>query len=271
MFKFDPEKRYLMPAHFGVRGGKGSGSYGDTIGMSVTYLTDREMLSRYMPEPMEVGAEPLVTVSYSMNREIEWLAGASYNIVGVNAAAVFNGEVDHVEGTFCLVMWENLTDPIISGREGEGIPKIYADIPDHTVFRGEYHALASYRGHKIVDITVRDLKPVPQERIDAMKQAAEKAEDDSVTRGWMGWKYIPRTGQPGAEVSHATYYPSSGNIKEASIGSGEIEWHRLTWEQNPTQFHIINALEELPIIEYRTAMVTRSSSTILPKPVRALR
>jgi len=269
MFKFDPQKRYLMPAHFGVRGGKGSGSYGDVTGMSVTYLTDRDILSKYMPEPMGVGAEPLVTVSSSMSREIEWLAGGSYNIVGVNASAVFNGEVDHITGSFCLVMWENLTDPIISGREGEGIPKIYADIPDHTAFRGEHHALASYRGHKIVDITVKDLKPVPQDRIDAMNQAAQGADSDN--GGWMGWKYIPNTGKPGAEVSHATLYPSSGNVKEMSVGTGEVKWHRLTWEQNPTQHHIVNALEELPIIEYRAATVTRSSSTILPKPVRPLR
>ena len=269
MFKFDPEKRYLMPAHFGVRGGKGSGSYGDVIGVSVTYLTDREMLSRYMPEPMEVGAEPLVTVSYSMNREIEWLAGGSYNILGVNAAAVFNGEVDHVVGSFCLVMWENLTDPIIIGREGEGIPKIYADIPDHTTFAGEYRALASYRGHKIVDITVKDLQPVPQERIDAMNEAAQNA--DGEQRGWMGWKYIPNTGRPGAAVSHATLYPSSGRVKEMSLGTGKVEWHRLTWEQNPTQHHIVNALEELPILEYRSATVTRSANTILPKPIKQLR
>lgn len=44
--------------------------------MSITYLTDREMLSRYLPEGFEVGQEPLMTVSYSLNREIEWLAGS---------------------------------------------------------------------------------------------------------------------------------------------------------------------------------------------------
>jgi len=37
-----------------------------------------------------------------------------------------------------------------------------------------------------------------------------------------------------------------------------VEWHRLTWEQNPTQFHIVNALKRLPILEYREATVAKS-------------
>ena len=260
MFKFDPQSHYMMPAHFGPRVSKGSARYGDVTTMAVTYLTDRDMLARYLPEPFEVGQEPLISVSYSMYREIEWLAGGSYNVVGVSASAVFSGEVDHLEGIFSLVMWENLTDPILVGREVFGIPKIYAEIEDHTIFQGEWRTSASYRGHKIVDIMVKDLNPVTHGQTEGVG-------------GLMCFKYIPKIGEPGAEVSYATLFPASGTTKEAWIGTGEVRWHHLTWEQNPTQYHIVNALEELPIIEYRAAMVTKGSSdlSVPSEPARPLR
>jgi acetoacetate decarboxylase len=160
MFTFDPESLYMMPAHFGPRFRRGSAAYGDVTTIAITYLTDRKLLAQYLPEPFEVGQEPLVSVSYAMNREIEWLAGGCYNIIGVNVSAVFKGRVDQVTGNYCLVMWENLTDPILTGREIQGIPKIYADIPDHTIYEGVWRTSASYRGHKIVDLMIKDLQPL---------------------------------------------------------------------------------------------------------------
>ena len=57
------------------------------------------------------------------------------------------------------------------------------------------------------------------------------------------------------------------------LGEGNVDWNRLTWEQNPTQFHIVNALEQLPIVEYRPAMITRGATNlVLPqRPTRVLR
>lgn len=269
MFRFDPKSQYMMPAHFGPRQfGKATARYNDVTTLSIGYLTDREKLSRYLPEPFEVGAEPLVSVSYSMNREIDWLAGRSYNILGVNASAVFRGEVDHIAGSYCLVLWENLTDPILTGREIQGIPKIYADIQDHSIIGGVWSTSASHWGHKFVDLSARDLRPASDGELDALRKASNSG-------NWMGWKYIPTTGSgaPGAEVSHATLFPTSTTIREAWYGTGALEWHRLTWEQNPTQFHIVNALEELPILETRYALVTKGGSDLaVPgRAVRALR
>ena len=43
---------------------------------------------------------------------------------------------------------------------------------------------------------------------------------------------------------------------------GEIDWAHLTWEQNPTQYQIVNALEGLPIVAYLPAMVTKGSANL---------
>jgi len=267
MFKFEKDRSYMMPFHFGPRpAGRGTGQYHDVTTMIVSYLTDRDILTQYLPKPFEVGEEPIVSVSYSMNKEIDWLAGHSYNIIGVNASVVFNGEEDHLSGNYPLVLWENLTDPILTGREIEGIPKVYADIPDHSIIEGEWRASASHFGHKIVDLTIKGLHPLTKEQIEEMRKAAEKSH-------WMGWKYIPKIGEPGAAVSHATLFPTAGVTTEAWLGKGEVKWQHLTWEQNPTQFHIVNALADLPIIEYRIALVLKGSSNLAlaVKPKRVIR
>jgi len=57
------------------------------------------------------------------------------------------------------------------------------------------------------------------------------------------------------------------------IGAGEVNWNHLTWEQNPTQYHIANALADLPNIEYSHAIMTKGSTNlmILDRLPRALR
>ncbi len=267
MFRFDPTSSYMMPAHFGPRplNPRASGWYHDVTAMVVTYMTDREKLAQHLPAPFQVGPEPLVSVFYACNRQVDWLAGHGYNMVAVNASAVFNGENDQLVGQFCLVMWENLTDPILTGRELQGIPKIYADIPDHSVIGGDWHATASHFGHKIVDIAISNLEPVSDEDLAAGQAAA----GDSTP---MGWRYLPGVSGFGETTSGATAYPSENLLASAQVGIGDITWHELTWEQNPTQFHIVNALAALPVLEQRPALVTKGSTNLivlddLPRPI----
>ena len=84
--------------------------------MVVPFLTDLERLAAYLPEPYEVAENPIVTITYARNRQVDWLAGHGYNLIGVSAAAVFKGEKETLEGSYTLVMWENLADPILTGR-----------------------------------------------------------------------------------------------------------------------------------------------------------
>ena len=59
MFELDPHSSYLMPAHFGPRplSPKASGWYRNVTSMTVAFLTDREKLAAYLPEPWEVAEE----------------------------------------------------------------------------------------------------------------------------------------------------------------------------------------------------------------------
>ena len=160
MFKFDPYGSYMMPAHFGPRplSPKSSGWYRDVTAMTIPFLSDRERLSAWMPPRFAVAEEPVVTVTYACNRQVDWLAGHGYNLIAVSVAAQFSGERETLKGNYCLVMWENLTDPILTGRELQGIPKLYADIEDHAVLDGDWRTSASHFGHKMLDMHVTGLR-----------------------------------------------------------------------------------------------------------------
>ncbi|MFC1776172.1 3-hydroxyacyl-CoA dehydrogenase NAD-binding domain-containing protein [Pseudomonadota bacterium] len=258
MFKFKPYESYMMPAHFGPlpQGEKPSGWYRDVTMMVVPYLTDREKLAAHLPHPFTVGEQPVVTVVYCCSKDVDWLAGRGYNLVAVTASAVFNGENEQLEGQYSLVWWENLADAILSGRERTGIPKIFGDIPDHSVVDDQWHTSVSHFGSKILDMSIKNLRvPTPQE-VETAQKATEGKDHP------MAWRYLPEVGGFGPALSEPTTFPSDSLYTGAWVGEGKVDWNHLTWEQNPTQCHIANALADLPVLGYLPAMVTTGSTNL---------
>jgi 3-hydroxybutyryl-CoA dehydrogenase len=248
----------MMPAHFGGlhQGENTSGWYRDVTMMVVPFLTDREKLAAYLPSPFTVGEQAVVTVAYAHSKDVDWLAGRGYNLVAVTASAIFNGENEQLEGQYSLVWWENLADAILSGRELTGIPKIFADITDHTITDGNWHTSVSHFDNQILDMSVSNLRAPSPEEIAATK-AAQEGKDHP-----MAWRYIPGVGGFGASVSEPTTFPSDNVYTGAWIGEGSLDWNHLTFEQNPTQYHIVNALADLPVLAYLPAMVTKGSTNL---------
>jgi len=260
MFSLDPSATYLMPVHFGPRytGEKSSGWYHDVTVLAVPFRTERASIEALLPSCFEVADDAVVTVYYACNKNIDWLAGHGYNMVGVNARAVFLGADSPLEGNYSLVIWENLADPILVGREVQGIPKLYADIPEHLIEEGVWRCSASHFGNKIVDLCAHDFVEVPTEQVAAARTAQEGKEHP------LTWRYIPAVGGYGApSVSEAVTFPSENIYSCVMVGEGTVRWNNLRWEDNPTQFHIVNTLEQLPVLEYLPAIVTRGSTNLV--------
>ena len=79
-YKFKPGSMYRMPTHFGPTTGPRQGEGGRRFAnegspkvtrRSVSFLTNRDQLEGLLPEGLELGAEPVVTVSASYITEIE--------------------------------------------------------------------------------------------------------------------------------------------------------------------------------------------------------
>lgn len=263
MFKFDDNKCYAMPAHFGGYDYVPTGTcYRDVVSITCTYRTDGDRLADYLPEPFEP-IRPELSVTYSQCRECEWMMGSGYNLVEVCAPARFNGRRDRIEGDFALVVWENRTAPILGGREETGIPKIYADIEDLHIFQQNYFTNASYEGNTFLRLELTGVQPVTEQQLAAMKAPR----DD---RALFGWRYIPNVGGPGAALSQPILYPQAGELSSAWTGTGTVQWTQLRPEQNPTQWHIIKALAELPIIEMSPAVMTKAVAILKSMQARVL-
>ncbi len=264
MFKLEENKSYNMPVHFGG-GNPPTPDFAvyvrDFVGLTYTCTTDGDQLANYVPEGFQL-LRPEIMYGFGHLGKVDFLAGGSYNIIRADVPVRFNGTRDRLEGNYNLVTWENLTEPIIGGREQNGVPKIYADIQDlHSI--PDYPPLpnvwtnASHGGNTFVRMTMSNLKPIEGEQLAAM-QAAQR------TANMFCWRYIPNVNQRGAALSQFVLYPSSIEISSAWEGSGAVEWIKQRIEQNPGQFNIINALAELPIREM--APVSMISGVLAMKP-----
>ena len=263
-YQFERDKMYRMPTHFGPRTGPRRGPDGRkfecrdnpySTSFSVSFLSNPSQLEKHLPPGFMLDGEPLVTVSASYITEIEWLAGRGYNTLGASFPVRFEGEVDQLSGNFLTVLWENLTDPILTGREEIGFSKIYCELPTPTRLRGEHHIIASWLGFKFLDLTVRDLRQQSPEEI-------ENAGQSQTGAGILHYKYMPRTGEWGTDdAAYAVLTPAetpNQRVLERHVGEGHLQFHSARWEDMPTQYNIVNALADLEVREYRGASLTKT-------------
>lgn len=263
-YELDANAMYRMPTHFGARTGPRRGPDGRKFEcrdnprssiFSLSFLTDAAQLEAFLPPGFSLAGEPIVTVSASYMSEIEWLAGRGYNTLGVSFPARYQGAQDDVRGSFLTVLWENLTDPIITGREELGFSKIYCELPPPVQLRGQHHITASWLGFKFLDMQLENLQAQSRGQIESLLGRATDS-------GILHYKYMPRTGEWGkADIAYATLTPAetpNRRVLERYIGDGRLAFHHARWEDMPTQYNIVNAFADLEIREYRGASLTKT-------------
>lgn len=143
------------------------------------------------------------------------------------------------------------------------MPKIYADIEDLHIIQPNYYTNASYEGNTFLNLEMIGAKPVVGELLAKMQVSTAEL-------NVFGWRYIPKVGGPGADLSQPILYPQGAKIYRAWIGSGAVKWTVLSWEQNPGQCHIIKALAKLPILEMASAFMTKGIVILKPNNGRVL-
>ncbi len=287
-YKLQPGRMYLMPTHFGPAPGPRQGPDGrgfdcqDTpqaVSYSVSFLTRAEQLDALLPAGFRLAGEPVVTVTVSYLTEIEWLAGRGYNTLGVSFPAEYAGVRDRARGPFLAVLWENLADPILTGREQLGFSKIYCGIPPPVVLKGETRCTAEWLGFTFMDMSLTDMEstpvavveakvsevkaPVAKDKAPVVKEEAGAANPHhSVLTGTLHYRYIPRTGEWGkADAEYAVLTPSAAPNRKVIAqqnGKGEVRFHRAAWQDLPTQYHIVNAFAELEQVAFRGATIVET-------------
>lgn len=263
-YSFQPNAMYRMPTHFGPRTGPRRGPDGKgfdcidspkSIAYSVSYLTHAAAAEAILPPGFALNGEPVVTVSATYMKEIDWLAGRGYNTLGASVPVTYSGRVDSVTGSLLLVLWENLADPILTGREELGFSKIYCELPEPVVYNGASHCVGSWLGFRFLDLRLHEMTELSGQEITAQSSSAGGD-------GTLHYKYVPRTGEWGtADAEYAVLTPAhtpNRRVLGMRRGQGKVEWHRARWEDMPTQYNIVNCLADLEILEYRGATITQT-------------
>ena len=259
-YTFQQGMQYRMPTHFGPALGPRQGPGGrryecednpKSTHIAVSFETNPDQLSALLPEGFELD-EPIATVTLTHMKEIEWLAGRGYATLGLTFPATFRGQEDTAHGPFLTVLWENLADPIITGREDIGFSKIYCELPEPRFCNGEAHGMAAWLGFQFLDISVVNMSE-KEEGGGTVKKSVD---------GTLHYKYMPRTMDWGeSDLAYAVITPSTGGhqrIVEAWTGEGTISWHRARWEDLPTQYNIVNTFADLEIKRIVSGTVSRT-------------
>jgi Acetoacetate decarboxylase (ADC) len=258
-YRFEAGRIYRMPTHFGPAPGPRQmpdGIAADPkrnprrLSIAASFLTEAALLERHLPEGFALAHEPVVTVEFRYYTGVDWLAGRGYTMINVSWPATFTGRRDKAIGSFLAVVWENLADPIITGRGETGSPKIYAEIAEPRLWDGAQICAAGWMSFRFLDLTVSELRDAPP--------SPTMPRSD----GTLMLKYVPRTGAWGeAELHQVTLTPASDPdrmVERQQVGVGAVRFHRATWSDLPTMHHVVDALAELPIIEPRGGSLTYS-------------
>ena len=133
---------WRMPTSFGpmpgprqdFHGRPHNGSNATFKTASIKIKSSRTVLENLFPNDKLRFASPdtvaHATFAATQLDNLEWLGGRGYSHFGLYIHGVQytkdNGET--VTGTYLPLLFENLTDPILSGREELGFPKLFAEL-----------------------------------------------------------------------------------------------------------------------------------------------
>jgi hypothetical protein len=245
--KFDSAYTYRMPVAFGPLPGPRQtlpdcgprSSEASFRLLTLRFTSTAEALGELLPPGLELAGEPVVTVEYTELSDVPWLAGRGYDTFAIKLPARFEGRQDRVTGSFVAVVWENMADPIITGRDELGYAKLFADLSSEPDGAGGHRCVASWDGHTFAELElegITDVAPGPA-----------PAQGDGV----MNFRYVPAV-DAGAEpdAMGPVLIPSVGGVDiiRQATAQGRVRFVKSTWEQLPTFYNIVNTLESLPVV-----------------------
>lgn len=266
--RLDPTKLYMMPQIMGPLYEKEDLpkiQYPQSESIGIQFLTEVEAVRALVPDCYDVAQEVVVKVVFGYHKGIEFLAGGAYNIATVQVASVFDGEKDHVEGDFILVMFENQTRPIILGREFLGVPKIYADIPSPRIMLdGNLRCEASFLGHLLFGI---DLPPMKKQNRLIRNLASKQIN----SRPWLAYKYIPSFEDP-PDADYPTLTRNDIEVESFWMGNaGSLYFGTATKDDIGPTVGVLDALRSIPFIELKQSFHIKGSAVLRVDQSRRLR
>ncbi|EPQ32129.1 uncharacterized protein PFL1_00326 [Pseudozyma flocculosa PF-1] len=219
--------------------------------------------------------EAITTVTIQVMRlsNLPWLAGRGYDTLGVYFNNVAyrpaadasdpGAEISAQSGSFLAVLFENLCDPIVTGREELGFPKVFADLAggfarsEETDEETTFNFTASTFAHDFLTLSIPGLTAVPPSTpsplFDAANETRHHSRDETLTH-----RFVPAVGAPkrGREpdADYAVFVgpaPVPPLLKQHwqsdQLDGVDVRVRPASFQQAPTLHHIIGGLDTLDL------------------------
>lgn len=216
--------------------------YATVESLMLQYETDPDAIPPLLPEPFRPGKSPTVSVLFNDNNGVDFMAGGGYRLAAISVSAQFDGEMGHLDGDYVLVMPEDSTLPILSGRELLGMPKIFADISSIRIMsEGHLRCEACLWGHLLFGI---DITPPLKEQNVLIRKVASAQSSKAPS---FGYKYIASLDGP-PDADYPTIMWNDVSMEQLSLGKGGEFYVGNPSELDVGDFKpLIDALRSLPV------------------------
>jgi hypothetical protein len=216
---------------------------------SIKFRTSKTFLQNLFPNEkfsfQAPGTVAYASLSSTTLYNIAWLGGTGYDSLGLHIHGVQYQANDGTvyKGAYMPVLFENLADTIISGREDFGLPKLFAGLKTYRT-GSSYSMKASWRDSPFCNVSLEGLEPFNSNSSNGTEAPEEQ--------GIFVYKYIPAVGKPGqADIEYPVMLPKSKTklekVYKAERASFTID--SKSWEALPTLHHIVSRMAEMPVYE----------------------
>lgn len=239
--------------------------------LSIRFRSSRTFLQNLLP-PGFAFTSPATNVSASISCTtldgLTWLGGGGYNHLGLYIHGVNYTKQDgsKVFGTYIPVLFVNMADAIITGRDEVGYPKVFADISITEMTDSEgYRITLSWNGAQFGDFGIKSLRPhehsvngVNGETLKPTKPGPGPPPPPS-EQGHLVFRYVPAVGEFGkTDARYAVLCPypdsaASGKQEKQQTSSASIKFQALDWKRLPTLHNITKTLAKMPIYSIEKA------------------
>lgn len=271
-----PELYFRMPIAFGPSPGPRQDIWGNPrpslaqtfVTASIKFKTSATFLKNLFPTESfsfkSPGSVAYASFSITTLGNMVWLGGGGYNHFGLYIHGVQYTKKDGttIDGTYMPLLFESLADPIVSGRDELGMPKVYCAIDIHRRSKS-YRMQASWQGAKFCDFTLEGLSSVDP----ATEKGTIGGESDY---GILVYKYIPAVGRDMRGKSDCEYPVVVPHEEESSVVPSTVKYvtlaekagvrfDKLDLDALPTLHHIVSVLADVPIYEVVKAKVVEGT------------
>ncbi|KAI6997811.1 FAD/NAD(P)-binding domain-containing protein [Hortaea werneckii] len=240
----------------------------------VRFRTSRTYLQNILPPGFDFatpGTKVYASISCTALDNMTWLGGKGYNHCGlyIHGVSYTKRDGSKLHGSYLPLLFENLTDPIITGRSELGMPKLFADINVASGSGGSSCNISlSWRGAQFGNIEIHDLaedeSPMVNGTAHAEPHRGPGPPPPPPEQGLFVYRYVPAVGEPDkADAEYPVFVPKvdpqPGSAAPESLKStkARLQFSACDWQSLPTLHHIAKDLAEIPIYGIEEAKLTK--------------